>query len=528
MKTSEPNPQNRPHWDVVIIGGALTGASTAIQLKKQQPDLRVLVVESHEKFHRRVGESTVEISSWFLMRVLGLTEYLNQNHIVKQGLRFWFTNSEAKCFDSCSEIGPKYNVNLPAFQVDRAELDEHVLAKASTLGVEIWRPAEVKSVALNTGGDQVMKILKDGETMELATRWVVDASGAKRMLARKNGWARTNERHPIASVWTRWKGVCAWDDEELCADHPGFAKRCFGSRQTATNHLIGKGWWSWWIALKGGDMSVGVVYDERLVALPEGGSPVERMRALLATHPLAERLLKNATNDPEDVHFRKNLPYTSDEMAGDGFALVGDAAAFLDPFYSPGMDWIAFSSASVSAMILRERAGEMSMEEPATLNTQMKLSYERWFEAIYQDKYFYMGDYELMRLAFMLDLGVYYFGVVSQPFKHGLKGLELPPFNGPGTTASFHLIRFYNRRLAKIAARRMRTGEWGRKNANHYHPFVSYRFNAALPWRLVATACRFAALELREGWKTWLPGKLELPASHPPLKEIIEAPAASR
>ena len=41
------------------------------------------------------------------------------------------------------------------------------------------------------------------------------------------------------------------------------------------------------------------------------------------------------------MHWRKNLPYSSTTYAGDGFALVGDASAFIDPFYSPGMDWIA-------------------------------------------------------------------------------------------------------------------------------------------------------------------------------------------
>ena len=48
--------------------------------------------------------------------------------------------------------------------------------------------------------------------------------------------------------------------------------------------------------------------------------------------------------DEEDVHWRKNLAYYSTTFAGDGFVLVGDAAAFMDPFYSPGMDWISFTT----------------------------------------------------------------------------------------------------------------------------------------------------------------------------------------
>lgn len=502
MHTNDPSTEP-PTWDVVIIGGALSGSATAIQLKQSQPDLRVLVIERNEVFSRRVGESTVEASSWFLMRTLGLTEYLNQNHLVKQGLRFWFANDEAKDFNSCSEIGPKYTVNLPAYQVDRARLDEDLLTKACAMGVTLWRPAEVKQVNLVPGGQQIITLRRGDTDQTVTARWVVDASGTARFLARKNQWTRPNLRHPIASVWSRWKGVKSWDDAELCRDHPAYAQRCFGIRHTATNHLVGKGWWSWWIPLKGGDMSVGIVYDERLVTLPPGNTPMERMRGLLAQHPLADRLLAQATHDEEDVHWRRNLPYSSDEMFGDGFALVGDAAAFMDPFYSPGMDWIAFSTASSVAVILKERNGEMAPEAAAQLNDQLRLSYQRWFEAIYQDKYFYMGDFELMRLAFALDLGLYYFGVVSQPFKQGQTGLETPPFTGAHTSLPFRIIRCYNRRLAAIGRRRIATGEWGRLNANHYQPFVSYRFNSVLIWRLLAAFARWGLLELKEGWRTW-------------------------
>src|SRR5436190_17031668 len=45
-----------PDYDVVVIGGALAGAATAILLRREAPQLRVLVVEKSETFGRRVGE----------------------------------------------------------------------------------------------------------------------------------------------------------------------------------------------------------------------------------------------------------------------------------------------------------------------------------------------------------------------------------------------------------------------------------------------------------------------------------------
>ena len=50
-------------------------------------------------------------------------------------------------------------------------------------------------------------------------------------------------------------------------------------------------------------------------------------------------------------------------------------------------------------------------------NRDFSLSYHSWFESVYKDKYDYMGEWDLMSIAFRLDLGLYYLGVVSQPFK---------------------------------------------------------------------------------------------------------------
>ena len=169
---------------------------------------------------------------------------------------------------------------------------------------------------------------------------------------------------------------------------------------------MGRGWWAWLIPLKGGDVSVGVVFDQRRVTWPEGGTLAQRLKDFLLQHPVGRELMSDAQWIEGDVHWRKNLPYYSTTYAGDGFSLVGDAAAFLDPFYSPGMDWISFTATCTAELILAQQRGEPLAERIARHNRDFTRSYERWFQAIYQDKYDYFGEYDLMRLAFQMDLGI--------------------------------------------------------------------------------------------------------------------------
>ena len=106
-------------YDVIIIGGALAGASSAILLLRERPQLRVLIIEKSEAFTRRVGEATVEISAYFLGRVLGLTQYLNEAHLVKQGMRFWFANDHARSLEAAKSVAATWRACQPTKWIAR-------------------------------------------------------------------------------------------------------------------------------------------------------------------------------------------------------------------------------------------------------------------------------------------------------------------------------------------------------------------------------------------------------------------------
>lgn len=449
--------------DVVVIGGAFSGAAAALLLKRARPALRVAVVERTREFDRKVGEATTEVSGNFLTKQLCLTSHLNHHHIVKQGLRFWFTRPGVEDFGRCGELGAFYQTHMPGYQVDRQVLDEHVLEQAREAGAEVIRPARVASVAL--GIESVVTVSTEAGTRELRAPWVIDASGRATVLARQLGLLRPLPEHPTNSVWARFRGVKDFDGPDLRARYPEYARACQAGRTAATNHLTGYGWWVWIIPLKGGDTSVGIVYDERIFELPAGATLGERLHAHLMTNPVGREIFADAEVIPGDVKAYSSLPYFSEKIAGPGWQIVGDAAGFLDPLYSAGLDFCSFTVSAAVTRILDE--GEGMKVDWQDLNERFSRSYHGWFNALNRDKYYYLADAELMTAAFLMDLGLFFFGPVRELLICPKGGFQRFPFDGPVDGAVSRFMAFYNRRLATLGKKRMAAGVFGATNLDH-------------------------------------------------------------
>jgi flavin-dependent dehydrogenase len=499
------NSPQETNCDVAVIGGALSGAATALLLRREDPSLKVVIIEKNDTFKRRVGEATVEVSGYFLCRVLGMTKFLTETQMTKNGLRFWFGNEHCRDLRDCSELGGKYLSTVPSFLIDRAVVDEEVLRRAESEGVEVWRPASVLGFELQEGGRQKLRVRDENGERSVSARWIVDASGVKAMLARSQGWLRPNEKHPTLSAWTRWSGTGDWDEAGFLSKRGEESDGLVGIRGTATNHLAGDGWWAWWIALKGGDTSIGVVLDQRKAQWPDDQAPVaEKLKTFLSQHPAAREMMKEATFIGGDVHFRRNLPYFSTTQAGDGFVLVGDASAFIDPLYSPGMDWITYTSIGAVRLVGAWRRGEVMEPLLEEHNKSFATSYERMFEALYEGKYDYLGDYDLMRLAFRLDIALYYLFVVRPVFLHGREGLNDPPYAVKEAWPVFRLMRGYNRRFGAMARERRQRGVFGEHNAGRREMFPGFNFRVSQLLKIIVGALAgWLWLEVTEGWRSW-------------------------
>jgi flavin-dependent dehydrogenase len=451
-------------YDVVIIGGAFSGTATALMLKRKRPEARVLIIEKKAAFDRKVGESTTEVSSCYMTRILGLTHYLGHHQLPKQGLRLWFSNRPDQPFDDCVEIGTRYQSRLPSFQVDRAKLDSHMLDRAIQEGCELWRPAKVASFELNDGHQQTVTAVVDSGEQTVTCRWIIDATGRAAMFARKLGYFRPNTEHPINAVWARFSGAKQWDSYEWRERFPDYAKHCRTAREWATNHLFGRGCWVWIIPLQGGDVSAGIVYDSRIFKFPDGASLGERLHAHILNNPIGREIFGTAKVIEGDVHAFSMLPYHSEKVCGDGWAMVGDAAGFIDPLYSPGLDFCSYTSYYVADLLAHSLRGDGVAQRLSHYNQQYPITYRYWFESLFKNKYYYMGDADLMSAALLLDVSSYYIGLVQAVYRDPERQFLNLPFMGLGGRVVRAMMSFYNRRFAAMANRRWTTG-YEKRNA---------------------------------------------------------------
>jgi flavin-dependent dehydrogenase len=510
------------HYDVIILGGAFSGASAAILLRREHPELRVLIVERATAFDEKVGEATTEMSAMFLTRRLAMWHHLEAEQLPKEGLRYWFANGKVTGHANASEAGGYLRSSVPSFQLRRDALDEHLLATAVREGAEILRPAKARDVQLGDFQNRVTVVVSrqfgdgsshrqwrdpqlpegpppasDGgdETRELTCRWLLDATGRVNFIGRRLGLIERNDAHPTAAIWCRYRGVRHIDD--LAARQGELAAGNISSRRLATNHYMGHSYWIWVIPLGNGETSVGVVFDKRIIDLHRSTNRGPDFFAFLNAIPSLKELLDGATPRLEDLRFYGHLPYYATQYMGKGWALLGDAASFLDPYYSPGLDHAAFSVDATVAIVGAQTKGEDVTARIEEHNAAFVRSYKRFFAAVFLDKYYYMGEHDLLAASFLLDTAHYYIFLVIPAYRFLRKFYWMPVLGPKPAFFSYHLMSFYNRRFKQIANARRNKGTDGLRNDGRR---VKAYFNLNLaPFHMIA-----------RGLKLWLFAELDM------------------
>jgi len=392
----------KPDFDVVILGGGLAGGLLVRQLRLARPDLRVLCCERDTQTSFKVGEATVELFSNYLLRRLSLSTYLYEHHLPKNGLRFFFDREDKQApLEAMSEIGSRSLPYHPSFQLDRAALERELRDSGRTLGAEFLEGTKVLDVEFGEPWHRVTFATGASAPRTVTAGFVVDASGRTSIVAKKLGLRRPVPQHRCLAAWARVTNMVDLDGPSIDAAFRARARH--SARRLSTVHFVHRGYWIWLIPLRGGTTSVGVVGDHRRlsrdVLTPAG------LRTFLAGHRAASELLAPA--EWLDFGAYGQLAYGTKQWFGDRWALVGEAAAFSDPFYSPGSDFITLANDFTTDLIGRHHDGEDVGERTRLFDAYLQYRYAANLP-LYQNQYELFGSYELLSAKWDFDVANYY------------------------------------------------------------------------------------------------------------------------
>ena len=407
--------------DVVILGGGLAGLTLAIQLRQARPETTVLVADKRSALAPeaafKVGESTVEVSSRYLADVLGLRQYLDTEHLHKFGLRWWFPAGDNRDLAERVERGINRPLDHPSYQLDRGRLENHLTELARTLGVELLGGASVEDVDLSSVPHRVT-LTRDGETSTIEAAWVVDAAGRASILKRKLGLFESNG-HGVNSSWFRLAGGLDIEDWVDPSDDEFFGRMSErGLRRYSTNHLCGKGYWVWMIPLSSGPISIGIVADPDFHSWEEMNTLDGALDWIREHEPRLAQDLDKRRDEIQDFLKVEHFSYGCRQSfsGADRWCLVGEAGPFLDPFYSPGSDFIAISNTMSTDLITRDLDGE-DVTERAKAHNDLYLDTYRVCLTQYEGQYRFWGNPMVMTMKICAN-NILYWGTVGLLFFH--------------------------------------------------------------------------------------------------------------
>lgn len=327
------NPTSQPitNCDVAVIGGGPGGAALATFLARAGHHCVIFEQSKFPRYH--IGESLIPHTHGIFDR-LGLLPQLRASAFpVKHSVRFVSHGGKESVPFYFSETIPGERART--WQVERSQFDTMMLDHARAGGVEVHEQTSIDKVLFeDSRAVGVQTVSADGARSEIRAKVVVDASGRACIIGRQLGLRSPLPELRKASAWGYFRG----------------GKRLPGiDAGETTMFLIPGGGWFWYIPLPDDMVSVGIVADPEYVFSQSDDMEAAFTREVALCAPLADRL--SAATRVGPVRGSRHLAYLNRQTCGDGWVMIGDARAFLDPIYSSGL-YLALGSAELAAQCI--------------------------------------------------------------------------------------------------------------------------------------------------------------------------------
>lgn len=350
----------RERREVIVIGAGPAGAIASALLRRRGRDVLVLERQRFPRFS--IGES-------LLVHCLDFVEEAGMLAAVEAG-GFQYKNGAAFArgeeygdFDFGESFTPG---RVSTYEVERARFDDILAREAVRQGAEIRFETQIVGVACGESGACVTALEADGSTHEIEAGFVLDASGFGRTLPRLLGLERPSEFPLRHSIFTHIAdGIASGDFDR--------------NKILVTVHATRPDVWLWLIPFSGGRASLGVVARREFLA-GYTGTPDERLRRIVSEDARLSRLLAGARWDTPAREIGGYAANVS-SMHGPSFALLGNAAEFLDPVFSSGVT-IAMRSASMAARVLDRRLGGATVDWDAEFERPLRVGIDCFREFV--------------------------------------------------------------------------------------------------------------------------------------------------
>lgn len=295
---------------VAILGGGPAAGALAILLARA--GVRVAIWHKPKAAPLIVGESLVP-AVIPMLRKLGVEDAVRKFSTLKPGATFNLSDDTNFSFFFEQLRGlPRYAYNVP-----RDIFDQTLLEAAQKAGAAVYEtPAEVMRVA---GTDRVelsaATLAEARGCFAEAPDLVVDATGRLRLLPNLLEIPATAGRRKDTALFAHV--------DQTHLDHEGHVHTT----------RLDRGW-SWRIPLPG-RVSLGMVVPAE--HLPQfGATKEERYDNLMKQDSVLSKIAKDAKRITPVMEYA-NYQIVSQRVVGDGWALVGDTAGFIDPVFSSGL-----------------------------------------------------------------------------------------------------------------------------------------------------------------------------------------------